>query len=721
MDKTSLPGWLQQALRVAQAQRWSELEALLAPHLAQPAALHLLGLSQLERGQPEQAVQILAQALARGGDPALHLELGRLCAQLQQAASACQHFQQAQALGLLTEDADRHRYALALHASGQAQTALPLCQDLLTRHPQHGGLWMLLGNLYSDLGQSQAALQAYTQSERQQPQDPLLAFNLARWHSQQGELSQAESYLKACLQQQADFAPAWHQLGLIYQARYQGPEAQSALTQALALAPDNLSLRMDLAQLHRDRLQLQQAEAVLAEACDRQPVLRYAQAFLLPPVLASAAELATWNVRLQNQLAALATAPVPLRDPWQQVGRLPYYLPYLGLPERPLMTQLAQTLTQACPELLWERPGCWQSKVRPQRLKIGLVSAFFCEHTVFDLFGYLLRDLDRSRLEVWAFSLGLKEDAATALARQWAEHFVKVPRELEPARQTLAAAELDILLYLDVGMDPLSWFLAAARLAPCQALTWGHGSTTGLSNLDAFLSDLWMDTPEGQMHYSEKLLRLPQMLGQWSLSSLASPLPPTARSDFGLPPDQRLYLCPQSLYKFHPDFDQALAGILAADPDGVLVLLTGLYPEWQAQLENRWQGQLDLSRVCWLPRLSRTDYLRLLSCGDLMLDPWPFGGGLTTMQALALGVPVVSRRGTQLKNRTATALATRMNGFEGLAESPSDYIQKALLLAQRGRDPELAARYEASLAGPAAALACADSLIALWEQICAEA
>lgn len=684
----ALPVWLQAALQALQQQQWTQLQTLLAPHQQQAAAQHLLGLAAEAQGQRQRAARHFQSALAAGGDPALWLELARLACESGDYTRACAHYTRARQRQLSFELADCHREALALVACGREAAAAPLLPPLLAAYPEHIGLWLLESQIQLALNQMRAAQQAAQQALR-------------------------------CSQQQnnpAGAAESWNQLGRIARQQPDAAAAERAFEQALNIEPAHLAARRNLADLYHERLCWQAARQCLLSG--KHPGHRWQAAFVLPPVLASRAELAQVQQQLQADLAALVRQPQPLNDPWHSVGRLPYYLTYLGLPEKPLLQQIARTLTRDAPTL--SAIASRSQPLKDQPHKIGLVSGFFRAHTVTDLFGHLVSGLQTQDFEVHCFALmpPALADAVTQQLQQTAQGFVFVPDDLQQARALLAEAQLDILLYLDIGMQPLSWYLATARLAPLQLLTWGHACTTGLDSLDGFISDIWLDLPDGQQHYSEPLLRLDQSLGQWQPPEM---LPTRQRERFSqIPPDQPWYLCPQTLYKLHPDFDNTLAELLARDPQGQLLLIQGRHPAWQQTLMQRWSGQLDLSRVHWLPPLSRSDYLQLLACGDVMLDPLPYGGGLTLMQALAMGVPVVTCRGSQLKNRIGTSLCLRLQRSEGLADSPADYVQKALQLAAQtfaqGPDLSLQQAYRQSLNPRAAAQALATCLGQLWQQ-----
>src|SRR4029079_4976610 len=145
-----------------------------------------------------------------------------------------------------------------------------------------------------------------------------------------------------------------------------------------------------------------------------------------------------------------------------------------------------------------------------------------------------------------------------------ADRYVVLSRDLPLAPQAILQNSVDVLIYTDIGMDPTTYSLAFARLAPVQCTTWGHPETTGLDTIDYFISSDLMEVPAADSHYSERLVRLPSLTFYYYRSELPAQL--MGRDAFGLDPNATLYACPQSIYKFHPEFDAAIAGILRGDP-----------------------------------------------------------------------------------------------------------------------------------------------------------
>jgi predicted O-linked N-acetylglucosamine transferase (SPINDLY family) len=289
-------------------------------------------------------------------------------------------------------------------------------------------------------------------------------------------------------------------------------------------------------------------------------------------------------------------------------------------------------------------------------------------------------------------SVGAHDDPLAARFRAAADRYVALPRQVRDARDQIAATELDVLLFADVGMDALTYTLAFSRMAPVQVATWGHPVTTGSPTMDYFLSSELLETTEADAHYTERLVRRPTLATYYVRPELTQPR--RTRRELGLSDDRRLYLCPQTLFKFHPEFDATLAAILRGDPQGELVLIEGRTKNWTEQLQARFTRVMPdvVDRVRWLPALPNDRFLQLLAVGDVMLDPFHFGGGNTSYESLAIGTPVVTRPGLLLRSRIAQALYRSMaEKAEELpppgliAASAEEYAAAALELAAPGR------------------------------------
>jgi predicted O-linked N-acetylglucosamine transferase (SPINDLY family) len=289
--------------------------------------------------------------------------------------------------------------------------------------------------------------------------------------------------------------------------------------------------------------------------------------------------------------------------------------------------------------------------------------------------------MDKSQIEVTVISATRNGDEMTERFRQAADRFVVLAREPAIARKQLIDLDLDILMFADVGMDALTSTLAFSRMAPIQCVTWGHPDTTGSPTMDYFLSSELLEIPQAEGHYSERLVQLPLLSTFYERPRRLGKS--RDRAYFQLPSDRHVYLCPQTLFKFHPEFDSILASILQADPQGDLVVLEGRVPEWTRRLQQRWTATLPsvAERVRVLPAQPRDDFLGLMECADVVIDPIHFGGGNSSYEALGLGVPVVTLPGDFLRSRITAALYRKMKLETLIANSPDSYIAMAVQLA----------------------------------------
>src|SRR5262249_798344 len=169
------------------------------------------------------------------------------------------------------------------------------------------------------------------------------------------------------------------------------------------------------------------------------------------------------------------------------------------------------------------------------------------------------------------FSIGDHRDDMAMSIRQAADEYVVLPGHVRRARQIVAGQKLDVLFYSDIGMDSHAYSLAFQRLAPVQCVTLVHPLTTEVPNVDYFLSSDLLEPEDADGHYTEHLVRLKGLPTYYFQPAL--PAQRRDRAHYALPDDCHLYLCPQSLFKLHPEFDVLLGAILARHPHAHILLI----------------------------------------------------------------------------------------------------------------------------------------------------
>jgi predicted O-linked N-acetylglucosamine transferase (SPINDLY family) len=291
--------------------------------------------------------------------------------------------------------------------------------------------------------------------------------------------------------------------------------------------------------------------------------------------------------------------------------------------------------------------------------------------------------------EIFTYSF---ERSSDALGRKFAG--LGTHRELSWTRadphaiiRDMRADNLDVLMLPDVGMTPVSRFLSLHRIAPRQFTAWGHPVTTGSEEMDFYLSSDLMEPPDGNQHYSERLVRLPNL----ALYLEEEDEPPPGPERFGLPEGRVLYGCLQSLFKYLPRHDALLPMIAREVPDALFVFLEGAPAYTTAVMQERLTrafaaAGLDAARhVTFLPRKSPKDYDRLMQAMDVLVDSVGWSGGNTSLKAIGLGVPLATKEGAFMRGRHTSAMFRMIGAEELIADSAEAY---AALLARLGREPD---------------------------------
>lgn len=470
-------------------------------------------------------------------------------------------------------------------------------------------------------------------------------------------------------------AEEWNEYGGQLMEAGQYDAAAAAYRRAIELKPTLGAAWANLAFVTADRGQTEAGRQLYAEASRHQPSpqLRIVQATVLPPIFRDLEHVAAARAKFSQEVAQLVADKVRM-DPTRTTTPSYFFLAYQGYNDRELMAQLGQVAPSSWPEPKKRRRN-------GGRIRLGFLSQYLCDHTIGQLNVGIVEQIDKERFELVVLAAAAREDEITKRLRQAASRYIELPHDIPAALKLSSEQELEILHFPDIGMSPFTYGLAHSRLAPVQTTTWGHPVTSGLPTVDYFISCQTGEVAQADEHYSEQLVRLSRLN-----VCLARPRRHGARRSrehFQLPERAHVYACPQMLFKFHPAFDEALAGILKRDPDAIVVTLDAKYPEWKQLLSERWQRQMpDMAeRIRFLPKMPRSDFLELLAVSDVMLDPFPFGGGHTSYEALSLGLPVVTLPGDLLRGRLAYAMYQQMGYTDLVAANTDDYVRLAVQLA----------------------------------------
>ena len=578
--------------------------------------------------------------------------------------------------------------ARGLRKRGDASRAEAEFRNLIARDPSAADARRELSDLLCARGAADEGLRHALDALRLRP-------GWADAHNSAGvalyalsRLDEAIEHFRQALQADTAFASAHVNLGNALIDRGEMDAALAHYRQAVALSPDDATAHLALAIALEDDGRYAEALDAYRRSLALAPNdgIRIKIATLLPMYPASSREIDELRARLECEIDALMSQPLRLDDPAREVGKTAFLLPYQGRNDRDLQKKLAALFVHACPGLLYTAPHCRalreSSEPREPRsprhkLRVGFASRYFAAHSVGIWFNRLIALLAAEPdMEVVLIDLGGVADAELRAA---CARTIVPPQDLALAREAIAAAELDILVHADIGMDPFGYFLAFSRLAPVQCAMLGHPVTSGIANIDYFISSALFEREDAQDHYSERLVRLNSLP-----LYIPRPLPPAnpkSRSQLGLPEDRTLYACPMMLHKFHPDFDAAMASILRRDPRAEIVLFRDArFPHRHESMLRRFEAAHGdvASRLRFLPWASADDLLNIIRVSDVAIDTFHFSAGTTAFLVFAFGTPLVTLPGDYVRGRPTYGCYLKMGMLDCVARDPGDYVDLAV-------------------------------------------
>jgi protein O-GlcNAc transferase len=611
---------------------------------------------------------------------------------------------------------------------GDRAAALNLAQRRVHSDPADAGAWHCLGHVLDEENRGGDAEAAFLRARTLVPGLIRFRFSLAGACFMRGDWLRATRHFEACVSAQPQWKDAWTNLARARLKAGDAGAAFAAASRATELPPeDAASLKL---QAICAEMAAASAETVLAireriaHAAPNDPEAH----FLLAMAHWASRRHGETHASLQRCLAIQpdyltarwVAAQLPLQTQFQNDDERDAYLRQWrdGMAVIETMNFDAPAMHAHCEAImqmhtnfylaylggtfreeqqrygaLMERIStrvCGDVQISPRRItrtrrRIGVLTASMLQHSVTKLFMPAFLGLDRTRFEViglcprnqrdpWSDRFEASLDGyvhGNAAPRQWA--------------QRIANFDLDVLVYLDIGMHGLASSLAALRLAPVQAVLWGHPFTTGLRNIDWFLSSAAMEPDDHASHYVEKVHLLPGIGCVFE--------PPEFAADIHLLTqlahrDGKVHAaCLQNAEKLSPRHDALFARLLHSVPALQLSFTPGLMAEGQSRFEARLRAacaaaSVDFdTRVKVYGRLSQPEFAAVSASQDFILDSFDWSGGVTALETFWLDKPILTLPGKLMRGRHTCAMLRHMDIDELIASDEDDYLRRAIRLA----------------------------------------
>lgn len=693
------------AMKAHQAGRLGEAEQMYRQVLAalpdHPFALHFLGVIAYQAGNRGAAEQLMRRSTQLRPTIALfHRDLGevlRIGGKSQEALAAARRAVELQPdmgeawsnLGICLEEIGPLDEALAAHhkaaqlrpdlagiynnlgnclvTAGQAEEATGALRRAIEIQPRFAQAHNNLGNALRALGRFEEAVGCYRTAIQLEPRNASAYNNLGAALQTLGQIDEAAAMLRRALELSPNLAEAWDNLGMCLRRAGRVAEGEQAHRKALQLAPDSPAVHVNLANCLDVQGRLDEAIALARRALEIKPsfapahnnlgVLLKDQAQLTEAMghYRKAIELSPSSSAFHSNLL-YALHLDPDSDPR---AVLEEHLSWAGRHADPLTAQAAAHDNDPQPQ---------------RRLRVGYVSPDFRDHVIVSCIEPVLEAHDREAFEIFCYSDARVEDRVSGRLRglvdRWAATGAMPDGQLA---QQIRQDRIDVLVDLALHTAHNRSSVFARRAAPVQVNWLAYAGTSGMRAMDWRMTDPHVDPPgQTDPFNTERLYRLPQTL--WCYKAHEKSPEPN-----DLPALQRghvTFVSPNNFAKLNAPVVRLWSQLLeAVRGSRLIVYLRG------GGDHNRYAGELFTSqgispeRVEFRTHLPRGEHLRLYHDADLTLDPFPFNGGVTTMDSLWMGVPVITLAGQGGVSRVGASVLSNLGLDELVASSPDFYVQ----------------------------------------------
>lgn len=666
-------------------------------------ALHYLGVSYLQLGNFDEAIKYIKKALHFNPyDSNMHYNLGIAYQSKKLFDEALRAYHKS--IELNPNNADAYvNIGIIFKENERIEEAILYYRKALHLNPEHLAALYNLGYALQIQRQFDEAIACFQKTLQINPRLIAAYQNLGCIYQEKGLLEKAIDCFQSILQINSSFLDAYIALGMLFHAKGLLDDASSYFRKAIKLKADSANAYYGLGIILNQMGKTDEALNNFKKA------LKYNSGFIqakwahcmshLKPIYQDEASIYESREKYKKELRELHSLVSSLSKKEVElltdaVGTIqPFYLTAQGLNNKDLQKIygeiVCKTMALSYPEFSELTEKSFRSRVEP--IRIGFVSMFFNWHSVWKipLSGWI-KNLDKNKFVIFGYHTGRRKDSVTDLARQVCDRFIEDIYSFEDLCRIIHDDNLHILIYPEIGMDPISLKLASLRLAPIQCTSLGHPDTTGLSTIDYYLSSDLMEPYDAEQHYTEKLVRLPHL--GFFYSPFEVPEIKLTRQDFGLKESSILYLCSHSLFTHLPQYDFIYPRIATEVNNCQFIFIAHKYKiiteQFYLRIKEafRKDGMNADRYVIILPRLDQTRYHWLNKLSDIFLDTIGWSANNSTFEAIACNLPIVTFPGNLMRQRHCAGILTMMGVTETVASSIEHYIEIAVRL---GKDKEL--------------------------------
>ena len=558
----------------------------------------------------------------------------------------------------------------AFNRLGRAAEAEACYREAIALKPDYAGAINNLGNMLHDQGYLDEAIACFQKALILTPDNAGIHSNLGVALKDQGKLDAAVDCYQKAVTLRPGYADAYSNLGIALKDQGKLGEAVDSYRRALQIKPDMAEIHSNLGITLNDLGRLDEAEASYRRALQIKPDFADAHSSL---------GLTIMNMGRLDEAEASFRRALEIKPDYAKVHSNLIFS--MDLSDTVGLSELhgeRKKWDEAHAAPLWQDPIHANDRSPSRRLRVGYVSGDFREHSAPKVFGGMLTRYDRSQFDVFAYSnFKGKDDRFTDLFKQ----SVTVWRNIgglsdDAVAKMIREDRIDILVDLSGYTDGNRLLVFARKPTPVQITAWGYATGTGMRAMDVFFADPVMVPPEDKQYFTEEVRYLPSVVGSFFNEPFPDVNELPALSDGII-----IFGSLNRLAKLSDKTYRAWAEVLLAVPRSRLILKTAELND--ASTRERVAGHFTKAgvaadRIIMQGKTSWNEHMRAYNQIDLALDPFPHGGGVTALEGLMMGVPMVTLRWPTVVGRLSASIMTTMGLTDWIAETQEQYVELAI-------------------------------------------
>ncbi|MBF0381109.1 MAG: tetratricopeptide repeat protein [Magnetococcales bacterium] len=560
----------------------------------------------------------------------------------------------------------------ALQSMGQLDEAYDIYQKAIKIKPDFAMAYNNLGNILNKQGRQVDAIASYNKAIKIKANYSLAYFNLANALKEQGELDKAVTNYQKAIDLQPDYAEAYNNIGNVLKELKRVDDAIASYNKALEIKPDYAEAQNNIATAQHENGQFQQC------------IANYQKAIAIQPNYAEAYNNLGNAIKEQGKLAEAVSCykkAITIKPGFVEAHNNLIFCTDLitGVDSDLFQTERQVWAKQHAIPLQQFWPELKNSPNPTKKLRIGYVSSDFRHHSAAYIFGPVLLHHDRDNFSITCYAGNRIEDDMTKQFKQVASKWLYTDslNDVQLADEIVKDG-IDILVDL-AGHTKGSRLLTFARKpAPIQITAWGYPHGTGMAAMDYLFADPIFIPPSQRHKYVEEIIDLPCAVHLNSTTSFTNvkelPYNSAGYITFG---------AFNRIEKYSDEVYRVWAQILHKIPTAKIFIKTVKLDnaKWVEKIHNRFsQLGIQKSRVTLKGKTSKEEHQESYNSVDITLDPFPHNGGMTTLESLRMGVPVLT-----CENLTRCPTSASILHVVGLdewrANGEEEYIEKAVEFA----------------------------------------